>query len=83
MVFRLWGRDTNQVPLPVDVAPSQFQYFRWTSQATETSQREDQPPLSIRTGGQHLCRILPADEVEPLMIRPDRRADTLEWITSD
>ncbi|MCX5660404.1 MAG: hypothetical protein NTW19_11875 [Planctomycetota bacterium] len=68
---------------PIHVTPAQGQVFGRAAHAGVAAQGEDQPPLGIGAGRQHLFRILPAHEPQPLGVRAHRALDALERVAGD
>ncbi|MCI0335311.1 MAG: hypothetical protein L0228_19045 [Planctomycetes bacterium] len=71
---RLWRADDHPIALPINVTPPKAKMLGRASQPTKATQCEQQSPLRVRAGVQHLGRILAADEVVAVPLRHDSDA---------
>ncbi|MEX2171349.1 MAG: hypothetical protein WD851_18660 [Pirellulales bacterium] len=74
VMLRLGRADGDSIRVPIHIAPPQQQNFRRAAHAAEPSQREDEPPLIVGAGRQHLGSIVASDKVILIAIPLGRHA---------
>ena len=73
-VFELWTRDTNQVPVPINVSPTKGQSLTRNSQAPEATQSDQTTPLSIGREFDNPQDDFRADNVFQLPVVPGNKS---------
>src|SRR5438552_18295480 len=83
MAFRLGAMDQDTILLPINIGPFQQQVLTWAAKPPKATQGEDQLPLSIGAGFNHLLRHLAADEMLAGLVGHASRLHLGEWILRD